>query len=62
MISLVTRLLIVAAVTMSISVVAEILLTMKFNAAPFGGFAIIVLTTLAIAISYLYWRPRYNLK
>ena len=57
MISLVTRLLIVAAVTMSISVVAEILLIQKFNAAPFGGFAIIVLATLAITISYFYWRP-----
>jgi len=62
MISLVTRLLIVAAVTVSISVVAEILLIEKYNAVPGGGFAIIVLAALAIAISYLYWRPRYNLK
>ncbi len=64
MISLLTRLLIVAAVTVSISVVTAILLLQKFGAAwnvvPRMVFAIIVPTTLAIAINYLYWRPRYR--
>ena len=60
MISLDTRLLIVAAVTVSISVVAEILLIQKFNAFPGGGFTIIVLAALAVAVNYLYWRPRYR--
>lgn len=64
MISLVTRLLIVAAVTVSISVVTAILLIQKFgttwNVAPVMVFAIIVPATLAMAINYLYWRPRYR--
>jgi len=62
-ISLVTRLLIVAAVTVSISVVTAILLVQKFgatwNVVPVMVFAIIVPATLAIAINYLYW-PRYR--
>jgi hypothetical protein len=64
MISLVTRPLIVAAVTVSISVVAAILLIQKFGITwpivPVMIFAIIVPATLAIAINYLYWRPRYR--
>jgi hypothetical protein len=64
MISLVTRLLIVAAVTVSISVVTAILLIQKFgatwNVVPVMVFTIIVPATLAIAIKYLYWRPRYR--
>ena len=64
MISLVTRLLIVAAVTVSISVVAAILLIQKFGMTwpivPVMIFTIIVPATLAIAINYLYWRPRYR--
>ncbi len=64
MISLVTRLLIVAAVTLSISVVTAILLIQKFgatwNVVPVMVFAIIVPATLAIVINYLYWRPRYK--
>jgi len=64
MISLVTRLLIVAAVTVSISAVTAILLIQKFgatwNVVPVMVFAIIVPATLAIAINYLYWRPRYR--
>jgi uncharacterized paraquat-inducible protein A len=63
-ISLVSRLLIVAAVTVSISVVTAILLIQKFgatwNVVPVMVFAIIVPATLAIAINYLYWRPRYR--
>jgi len=64
MISLVTRLLIVAAVTVSISVVAAILLIQKFGMTwpivPVMILTIIVPATLAIAINYLYWRPRYR--
>jgi len=64
MISLVARLLIVAAVTVSISVVTAILLIQKFgvtwNVVPVMVFAIIVPATLALAINYLYWRPRYR--
>jgi len=64
MISLVSKLLIVAAVTVSISVVTAILLVQKFgatwNVVPVMVFAIIVPATLAIAINYLYWRPRYR--
>ena len=64
MMSLVTRLLIVAAVTLSISVVTAILLIQKFgamwNVVPVMVFAIIVPATLAIAINYLRWRPRYR--
>ena len=64
MISLVTRLLIVAVVTVSISVVTAILLIQKFgatwNVVPVMAFAVIVPATLAIAINYLYWRPRYR--
>ncbi|MGA2462087.1 MAG: hypothetical protein ABSF82_11780 [Candidatus Bathyarchaeia archaeon] len=64
MISLVARLLIVSAVTVSISVVTAILLIQKFgatwNVVPVMVFAIIVPATLAIAINYLYWRPRYR--
>ena len=63
-ISLATRLLIVAAVTVSISVVTAILLIQKFgttwNVVPVMVFAIVVPATLAIAINYLYWRPRYK--
>ena len=65
MMSLVTRLLIVAAVTVSISVVTAILLIQKYGATwkvvPVMVFAIIVPATLAIAINYLYWRPRYKM-
>jgi thiamine transporter ThiT len=64
MISLVTRLLIVAAVAVSISVVTAILLIQKFgatwNIVPVMVFAIFVPGTLAVAINYLYWRPRYR--
>jgi nicotinamide riboside transporter PnuC len=64
MISLVTRLLIVTAVTVSISVVTAILLIQKYgttwNVVPVVVFAIIVPATLAIAINYLYWHPRYK--
>jgi len=64
MTSLVARLLIVAAVTVSISVVTAILLIQKFgatwNVVPVMAFAVIVPATLAIAINYLYWRPRYR--
>jgi nicotinamide riboside transporter PnuC len=64
MMSLVTRLLIVAAVTVSISVVTAILLIQKFgetwNVVPVMVFAIIVPATLAMIINYLYWRPRYR--
>jgi hypothetical protein len=56
-VSLIARLLMVAGVTVFVSVVTEILLIQKFNAAPGGGPAIIVLTALAVAIGYLYWRP-----
>jgi hypothetical protein len=65
MISFVTRLLIVAAITVSISVVTAILIIRKFgatwNVVPVMVFAIIVPATLAIAINYLYWRPRYRM-
>ena len=64
LISLATRLFIVAAVVVSISVVIAILLIQKFgatwNAVPVMVFAIIVPATLAVAINYLYWRPRYR--
>jgi hypothetical protein len=64
MISLVTRFLIVAAVTVSISVVTAILLIQKYgttwNIVPVMIFAIIVPATLAVAINYLYWRPQYR--
>ena len=64
MISLFSRLLMVAAVTVSISVVAAILLIEKFGMTwpivPVMIFTIIVPVTLAIAINYLYWRPRYR--
>lgn len=60
MISLVTRMLIVAIVIVFLSVVTEILLIKKFNRSPMGGPEIVVLATLAILISYLYWRPRYK--
>ena len=64
MISLFARLVIVAAVTVSISVVTAILLIQKFgatwNVVPVMVFAIIVPATLAIVINYLYWRPRYK--
>jgi hypothetical protein len=64
MMSLVTRLLMVAAVTVSISVVTAILLIQKFGATwivvPVMVFAMIVPATLALAINYLYWRPRYR--
>jgi hypothetical protein len=64
MMSLVTRLLVVAVVTVSISVVTAILLTQKlgatWNVVPVMLFAIIVPATLAVAINYLYWRPRYR--
>jgi nicotinamide riboside transporter PnuC len=63
--SLVSRLLIVAAVTVSISVVTAILLIQKYgamwNVVPVMVFAIIVPATLAMAINYLYWRPRYRM-
>ncbi len=62
MITLITRMLIVAIVTVFISVVTEILLIEKFNRSLVGGPEIIVLTTLAIVISYLYWRPRYKVR
>jgi hypothetical protein len=62
--SLVTRLLIVAAVTVSISVVTVILLIRKFgatwNVVPVMVFAIIVPAALAMMINYLYWRLRYR--
>jgi hypothetical protein len=55
-----------AAVTVSISVVTGTLLIQKFgatwNVVPVMVFTIIVLATLAIAINYLYWRPRYNIR
>jgi uncharacterized paraquat-inducible protein A len=64
MISLVTSLLIVAAVTVSISLMTAILLIQKFgatwNVVPVMVFATVVPATLAIAINYLYWRPRYR--
>ena len=64
MISLVTSLLIVAAVTVSISLMTAILLIQKFGATwivvPVMVFATVVPATLAIAINYLYWRPRYR--
>jgi uncharacterized paraquat-inducible protein A len=65
LISLVSRLVIVAAVTVSISVATAILLIQKFgatwNVVHVMIFAIIVPATLAIAINYLYWRPRYRM-
>jgi len=64
MISLVARLLIVAVVTVSVSVVTAILLIQNFGPTwqvfAIIVFAIIVPATLAIAINYLYWRPRYR--
>jgi len=64
LISLVTRLLIVAAVTISISMVVAILLIRKFgatwNVVPVMVFTIIVPATIAVAVNYLYWRPRYR--
>ena len=64
LISLVSRLVIVAAVTVSISVATAILLIQKYgatwNVVPVMIFAIIVPATLAMAINYLYWRPRYR--
>ena len=64
MISLFTRLVIAATLTGSISVVTAILLIQKFGAAwnvvPLMVFAVIVPATLAIAINYLYWSPRYK--
>lgn len=60
-ISLATRLLIVAAVTVSISVVTAILLIHKsgatLNVVPLMVFVIIAP---AIATNYLYWRPLYK--
>jgi uncharacterized paraquat-inducible protein A len=64
MISFATRLLTVAAVTISISVVTAILLIQKFgvtwNVLSVMVFVFIVPATLAVAINYLYWRPRYS--
>jgi len=64
MMSLVTRLLIVAVVTISVSVVTAIMLIQKFgatwNVVPVMVFAIIAPATPAIAINYLYWCPRYG--
>lgn len=64
LISLVARLLIVAAVTVSISVVVAILLIQKFgatwNVVPVMAFAIVVPAAFAVAVNYLYWRPKYR--
>ena len=60
MVGLVVRVLIVAVVTVIVSVAIEIRLIEKFNASPVGGPAIIVLTALAVVVSYLHWRPRYR--
>jgi hypothetical protein len=64
MMSLVTRLLVVAAVTVSISVATVLLLIEKFgamwNVVPVMVFVINVPATLAMIINYLYWRPRHR--
>lgn len=64
LISLVTRLIIVAVVTLFISVVTAILLIREGgatrNVVPVMVFAIIIPATLAVIINYLYWRPRYR--
>jgi len=64
MISLATRLLIVAAIVVSVSVVVAILLVQRFGATwdvvPAIALTIIAPATIAAAVNYLYWRPRYR--
>jgi len=64
MISLVTRMLIVIAIAVSVSVVTAILLIQKLGVT-WNSFLIIIFTvfvpaTLGIVINYLYRRPRYR--
>lgn len=61
---LVTRLIIVAVITMSISVVTVILLIQKLGAtwdvASVMVSVTIVPATIAVVVNYLYWRPGYK--
>jgi len=60
MISLVTRMLTVVTVVVSIYVVVVIMLILNHRMTWTIFLALIVLATLAVAINYLYWRPRYR--
>jgi len=71
MISFATRMFIVVAVAVSVSVAATILSIQKHGTAwtPYGItwniVSVVILTvvlpaTLAVVITYLYWRPRYR--
>lgn len=59
-ISLVTRLLIVVTVVVSIYTVVGIMLILSHKMTWPIFLVMIVLATLAIAVNYLYWRPRYK--
>ena len=59
-ISLITRMLIVVAVVVSIYMVVTILLIWKHRITGNIVLAMIVLASLAVAINYLYWLPRYR--
>jgi hypothetical protein len=72
MISFATRMLIVVAVAVSVSVAVTILLIQKhgttwisygvtWNIVPVVVFTVVLPATLAIAINYLYWQPRFKL-
>jgi len=66
--SFVTRMLIVVVAAVSVSVVTAILLVRKWGMTGkpdlvtivFAALAIIIPATLAVAVNYLYWRPRYR--
>lgn len=72
-ISFVTRMLIVVAVAVSVSVAATILLIQKhgttwtsygitWNIVPVVILTVVLPATLAVVITYLYWRPRYRVR
>jgi hypothetical protein len=73
MISFVTRMFIVVAVAVSVSVAATILLIQKhgttwmsygitWNIVPVVIFAVVLPATLGVVANYLYWRPRYRVR
>jgi len=61
MMSLVTRMLIVVAVVVSVYVAVAILLIWEHRMIGNIALVMIILASLAIAINYLYWLPRYRL-
>ena len=73
MISLATRMLIVATAAVFVSVVVTILLIQKhgttwmsygitWNIVPVVALTVVLPATLAVVINYLYWRPRYRVR